>query len=231
MRPGEASGRDSARDRFDQNLAGMFRTTADGVIVEANAAFARALGHAAPAELCGRPLKEFYVEPARWDRLLAGLRVARSVGNLEVALRRPNRSVVWVLMSVVRAGEDASAGLEGYIVDITARKRADELLRETEALRSVAALATAVAHEINNSLNVLKGNLQLLSPRVDGEVAAAHLAPAIEAAKAIEEIVGRMNRITRLDLTDQSATLPEMLDLNKSVSTPPSPGSGAPLTG
>src|SRR5213593_2149251 len=157
--------------------------------------------------------------------LEVGLRVARSVANLEVALHRPNRSVVWVLMSVARTGTDASSGLEGYIVDITARRRADDLLRETAALRSVAALANAAAHEINNSLNVLKGNLQLLTPRVDGGLAAAHLAPALAAAKAIEEIVGRMSQIMRLELTEQSETLPEMLDLRRSASAPPAPES------
>ena len=191
---------------------------------ETNESFASTLGHAAPAALLGRHLREFYVEPERWDLLRAGLRVARSVANLEVALHRPNLSVVWVLMSVARAGTDASSGLEGYIVDITARKRADDLLRETAALRSVAALANAAAHEINNSLNVLKGNLQLLSPRVDGGLAAAHLAPALAAAKAIEEIVGRMSQIMRLELTEASGTLPEMLDLRKSASAPPVPG-------
>jgi signal transduction histidine kinase len=157
--------------------------------------------------------------------------VARTVPNLEVALRRSNHRVVWALMSVVREGEDPSAGLEGYVVDISARKRADDLLRETEALRSVAALATAAAHEINNSLNVLKGNLQLLAPRVDGELAAAHLVPALDAAKAIEEIVRRMNAIMRLELAEPSATLPEMLDLRKCSAAPSASGADASITG
>ena len=135
MKPGRAGRRRPERDRplFDQNLAGMFRTAGDGVILDANESFARTLGHTAPAELLGRHLSEFYVDPARWDRLLAGLRVARTVANLEVPLRRSNNSVVWVLMSVIRGGEDPSAGLEGHVVDITARTRADDLLRETEA--------------------------------------------------------------------------------------------------
>ena len=230
MKPDRSSRRRPERQRFDPNLAGMFRATREGKILEANESFARTLGHAAPTELRGRHLREFYVEPARWDLLRAGLRVARSVANLEVPLRRANRSVVWVLMSVVRAGAEAASGLEGSIVDITARKRADDLLRETEALRSVAALATATAHEINNSLNVLKGHLQLLSPRVGGDLAAAHLAPALAAAKAIEEIVGRMTQIIRVELAEPSGRLPEMLDLRKSASVPDAPRTDAPLT-
>src|SRR5438034_11114565 len=91
-------------------------------------------------------------------------------------------------------------------------------------------LATAAAHEINNSLNVLKGHLQLLSPRVGGDLAAAHLAPALAAAKAIEEIVGRMNQIIRVELAEPSGRLPEMLDLRKSASVPDAPRTDAPLT-
>src|SRR2546426_3932836 len=132
MKPDRSSRRRPERQRFDPNLAGMFRATREGKILEANESFARTLGHAAPTELRGRHLREFYVEPARWDLLRAGLRVARSVANLEVPLRRANRSVVWVLMSVVRAGAEAASGLEGSIVDITARKRADDLLRRSE---------------------------------------------------------------------------------------------------
>src|SRR5437879_10716308 len=159
MKPDRSSRRRPERQCFDPNLAGMFRATREGKILEANESFARTLGHAAPTELRGRHLREFYVEPARWDLLRAGLRVARSVANLEVPLRRANRSVVWVLMSVVRAGAEAASGLEGSIVDITARKRADDLLRETDARRSVAGIAPGHADEVNHSLQVVMGHI------------------------------------------------------------------------
>src|SRR5207247_5554096 len=139
MRPDRAGRRRPERQCFDPNLAGMFRATREGKILEANESFARTLGHAAPTELRGRHLREFYVEPARWDLLRAGLRVARSVANLEVPLRRANRSVVWVLMSVVRAGADPASGLEGSIVDLPARTRSGELTRESGPLSSAPA--------------------------------------------------------------------------------------------
>jgi PAS domain S-box-containing protein len=202
---------------FDRSLAGLFRTTSGGAIVECNESFARALGASSPAELVDRSFKELYAEPARWDRLMAGLEIARIMANIETPLRRSDGAVTWVLLAIMRASDEPDADLEGQIIDINAKKRADESLRETEALRSVATLAAAAAHEINNPLNVLKGNLQLLARDVDPRVFAERVAPAIEAAKRIEEIVRRMNRVTRLE-TEQAGTLPDMLNLRRSSS-------------
>lgn len=120
-------------------------------------------------------------------------------------------------MSVVK---EASPGLAGSILDITARKRADDLLWDTEALRSVANLATAAAHEINNPLNVVRGNLKLLERSVDRDLAAARIAPALEAVKTIEVIVEKMSHVIRLERAEQSPTLPEMLALRKSAIAP-----------
>src|SRR5439155_1449688 len=131
--PDRSSRRRPERQCFDPTLAGMFRATREGKILEANESFARTLGHAAPTELGGRHLRELYVEPARWDLLRAGLRVARSLANLEVPLRRANRSGVWLQVSGVRAGADPASGCAGSIADITARKGAHDLPRAAAA--------------------------------------------------------------------------------------------------
>jgi PAS domain S-box-containing protein len=208
---------------FDGTMAARFRATSDGRIVECTESFARTLGFTAPTDVIGRHIGDFYVEPPRWDRLLTGLQIARMVTNVEVSLHRRSGGVVWVLMSVVKQDDEAHAHLAGTIIDITARKRADDLLRETEALRSVANLATAAAHEINNPLNVIKGNLHLLARSIGRDLVAARVAPAMEAVKTLEAIVEKMNHVIRLERAQQSSTLPEMLDLQKSASIPDPP--------
>jgi PAS domain S-box-containing protein len=207
---------------FDGTMAARFRATSDGRVVECTESFARTLGFTAPTDVIGRHIGDFYVEPPRWERLLTGLQIARMVTNVEVSLHRRSGGVVWVLMSVVKQ-DDAPAHLAGTIIDITARKRADDLLRETEALRSVANLATAAAHEINNPLNVIKGNLHLLARSIGRDLVAARVAPAMEAVKTLEAIVEKMNHVIRLERAQQSSTLPEMLDLQKSASIPDPP--------
>jgi signal transduction histidine kinase len=109
---------------------------------------------------------------------------------------------------------------EGVLLDLTDRKRAEEAV----ALRSVAELANAAAHEINNPLTVVLGQLAVLEKARPG-------AEATEAARAavlrIRDIVAHMTRITRLERSEGwSPTIPQMLDLRRSSGDDDTPGPG-----
>src|SRR5947199_342308 len=67
---------------------------------------------------------------------------------------------------------------------------------ETAALREVAALAAAAAHEINNPLTILQGNVELASGEIRDRERVDHIRDAV---RRITEIFGRMARITRLE--------------------------------
>ena len=82
-------------------------------------------------------------------------------------------------------------------------------------MRSVASLAAASAHEINNPLAAAMGHLQLLADGVDAK-GRRRIDEILEALSRIREIIIRMTQITRLELTDQTPYLPEMLDLSRS---------------
>ena len=87
--------------------------------------------------------------------------------------------------------------------------------RERDTLRYVASLAAAAAHEINNPLAVIRGYAQLLADKVDAH-GRGQIDEILEALSRIQEIVRRMKRVTRIELTEQSPHLPEMLDLRRS---------------
>lgn len=53
--------------------------------------------------------------------------------------------------------------------DITERKKTEELLRRSEKLTIVGQLAAGVAHEIRNPLTSLKGFLQLMNKKIEGQ--------------------------------------------------------------
>jgi GAF domain-containing protein len=80
----------------------------------------------------------------------------------------------------------------------------EEVARGRAALRFVASLATAMAHEVNNPLMVIKGNIQLLAKETSDLVSRQRMDAVLGAVDAIHEIVERMNRITELKLADQS---------------------------
>jgi signal transduction histidine kinase len=87
----------------------------------------------------------------------------------------------------------------------------------SDVLRSVATLAAAASHEINNPLMVIVANLELLERtqtlHADGR---ARLGAALAAAGQIKERVRRLGHITRLELAAGVPNLPPMLDLEKS---------------
>ena len=87
----------------------------------------------------------------------------------------------------------------------------------SEILRSVATLAAAASHEINNPLMIIVGNLALVerTQTLDAE-GRARLAAALAAADQIKEMIRRLAGITRLELAADVPNLPPMLDLEKS---------------
>ncbi len=118
---------------FERDLAGVFRSSADGRLLDCNNSFARILGHGAREEILAHNALDFYFNAAEREGLLARLRAEGQLNNCEVCLRRPDGTPVWVLENVSLLEEKGGPVLEGTIVDITAQKRTEEALRASEA--------------------------------------------------------------------------------------------------
>ena len=114
-------------------------------------------------------------------------------------------------------------GVSSLVRDITHRKQIEAALRERDALRYVASLAEAAAHEINNPLAVVVGNAQLLAEEVDA-AGRPRIEKILEAVRRIQGIVDQLKHINRLELMDAALPVPEMLDLERSSSEKLGPG-------
>jgi GAF domain-containing protein len=81
----------------------------------------------------------------------------------------------------------------------------EEVARGRAALRFIASLATATAHEVNNPLMVIKGNIQLLvrDGEVSDSVSRQRIDAVLGAVDTIHKVVERLHRITELKLADQ----------------------------
>jgi PAS domain S-box-containing protein len=191
--------------------------TLDGIVLSWNRAAERMYGYS-PAEAIGRSMS-IVVPPdrhAELSDLLARVREGRGVTNLETIRRRKDGGLIVVALSVspIQDAVGRVIGASSIARDVTDGKRAEAAEREAAALRSVASLATAAAHEINNPLTVVLGALEMLERRgaVD-DATKRRFECARAAAFEIQGIVRRMTRITRLDEVAHSPTLPAMLDL------------------
>ena len=116
---------------FERNLAGVYRSTMDGLILECNQAAARMFGAASPEELLGMSMVNVYQNLSDRDVFLRKLKREKYVTNHEVNFRRKNGESAWAMLNAsIVPDEDGNAGLiEGTFVDITERKIAEERIQ------------------------------------------------------------------------------------------------------
>lgn len=115
---------------------GIFTSTPDGRYTFANPATARIYGYPSPAELIASVSdigSQIYTNPAEREKFQQQLREENELINHEYQHRRKDGSVFWVSLNA-RAINDEHGELlhyQGFISDITERKRMEEALRES----------------------------------------------------------------------------------------------------
>lgn len=189
-----------------------------GVLLSVNRAAAERLGYTRD-ELVGRSMADLLAPTVRhlFPEYLARIRRDATDEGLMLMVTRGGDERIWTYSNVRSREPGGPEYVLGHAHDITDIKRSDARAGEAEALRSVGQLALATAHEINNPLTVIMASLQLMLAR--GQVpgpAAAYVQRTIKSAEQIRDIVRKMSRITRLELSRQAPHLPAVLDLAKS---------------
>jgi PAS domain S-box-containing protein len=206
------------RTMFARNPAGMSLTLEDGRILDCNDAFAHILGFERPADVLARNIGDFYAQPKEREQLLERVKAEGTAVNVELQFRRRDGRLIWILASVIRGSGSPRSDFEATLIDITEQKAADEL-------RSIARLANAAAHEINNPLTLVLGRLAMLRDDLSLKPETRErVGQMLAAAERIREIVVDMNRLTRVQLFAHAGQgLPEMIDIRKSAGEPGGP--------
>lgn len=123
-------------DLVDNVPIGIFRSTPGGELISANPAMVRIYGFESDEQMKKVGAGATYCDPARRELLMKRLAEEGAVTGFESKHLRPDGQEIWVLSNTYAITDDQGNVLffEGIDQDITARKKAEESLRESERL-------------------------------------------------------------------------------------------------
>ncbi len=195
----------------DSSQDAIIGKTLDGIVTHWNKGAEHIYGYTA-GEMIGRPISVL-APKERQDEIPAILeRIRRGewVEYFESVRVTKDRRVLNVSISVspILDAEGKVVGASTIARNITAQKKIEDQLRQSQKMEAVGRLAGGVAHDFNNLLGIVTACSELLRHRVD-EASVEYLDNIREAAK-------RGSSLTRqlLSFSRRQPVQTQMLDLN-----------------
>jgi PAS domain S-box-containing protein len=159
-----------------------------GLVTSFSAAAAKLFGYR-PEEVIGRNVRMLMPEPYRSEHdtyvanyLRTGEARIIGYGRLVKGLTRDG-AVFPMELAVGEARANGERIFTGFVRDLTSRQKIEEELRHSQKMEAVGQLTGGVAHDFNNHLTAIIGNLEMLYPRLSETEQREHLKEALEAAQ------------------------------------------------
>jgi two-component system cell cycle sensor histidine kinase/response regulator CckA len=156
------------RGIFENSVEGFFQSTLEGRLLTANPSMADLLGYDSPSDLIERVTdtgRQLFVRPEDREEIVATLLSEGTVHEREIQLHRKEGEAVWVSVHerLVRGPDGSPLHIEGFIHDVTERRKLEAQLLQSRKMESVGLLAGGVAHDFNNLLTPILGYADILA--------------------------------------------------------------------
>lgn len=174
------------RSIFENSIGGIYQTTGEGKCITANLSLARILRYKYPDDLIKNitDMGQLYVNPGRRMDFIHLIQGTDVISGFESQVYCRDGEKIWISESAV-AVRDANGRFlyyEGFVEDITERKRAEEELKSSrEQLRYLSAylhsaieserryIAREIHDELGQMLTALKMDLRWMNSRTAGD--------------------------------------------------------------
>jgi PAS domain S-box-containing protein len=157
---------------FESNMAAVYLSTFQGVLLNCNGAFVRMYGFQSHEEALATPAEAMYIEPGQRTAFLEILDKQAQVLDHECEQCRKDGTHFWILeRAAVFTGPDGVRMIEGTAIDITERKRAEIELKQSEerfaTIFRESPLGCGILTLEGVFLNVNESMLRVLARRAD----------------------------------------------------------------
>jgi PAS domain S-box-containing protein len=143
---------------------------------------------------------------------MGGLLEHKAGGSFEHRIVHLDGSIRWIKHTTAPRYDEQGklAGWDGLILDITARKKLEEQLRQAQKMEAIGQLAGGIAHDFNNILSAIVGYGSLLQMRIGTDDAQrTNIDQILDAAERASNLTHSLLAFSRKQVLKQ-----EPVDLN-----------------
>ncbi len=203
------------REIFEESRDAIFVAGPDGRFEELNPAAVDMFGYSSREEMLHVNTSDIYPNEGDREALNYLIREKGSIHDHEITLQRKDGSSIDALLSAQVVYDDGGEPVlfRGTVRDITAQKRMEQQLLQSQKMESVGRLAGGVAHDFNNYLTAIQGYIDLVLK--DLPAGSPQLDDLLEARKATTAASGITSQLLMFGRHNSMEVRP--VDLNRIV--------------
>ena len=153
------------RELVENAVLGIFQVTKEGKFLMANQRMANIFGYDSQQDFFDDVdnIVKLYVNPEERSRLLKVIDEEGHLHGREMNFKRKDGNLIFCnAYARLVQRNDGENIYEGLLEDITDKKKMETQLQQVTKMEAIATLAGGVAHEFNNTLMGIMGNIELL---------------------------------------------------------------------
>jgi len=157
------------RTLFENVPVGLYRTSADGKILDVNPAMVKMFGYKERESLLATNIVDLYVDRTAEAEFIAAAQKSDNISDFEAEYRRQDGSTFWAQehVHVVRNENGTPLFYEGSLIDITIPRRVEEEIRQRlSELEVLYQSGIALSHIVNPKV-IAQKIIDLLDQKMD----------------------------------------------------------------